>query len=54
MAENHARKVNMKETGDTALKVRGRVHIDGNVLQGGGLGNTNVWVGDVGPFSSNE
>ena len=52
MAENHARKFNMKETGDTALKVRGRLHVDGNVLQSGGLGDTTVWVGDVGPLAA--
>ena len=51
--EHHARKVGLGETGDTALTGGGRSQGVGNFLQGGGAGNSTVWVGDVVPFDSN-
>ena len=53
-AEHHAHKVGLGETGDTALTGRGRTQGVGNVLHGGGAGNPNVRVGDVGPFGGNR
>ena len=43
----------MGETGDTALKRENTTQGFGNFLQGGGAGNSIVWVGDVGPFGVN-
>ena len=53
MAEHHARKVGLGETGDTSLTVRGITQGVAKFLQGGGEGNSIVWVGDVGPFVVN-
>ena len=53
MAEHHVRKVSLEETGDTDMMGRGRPQGGGNVLQCSGSSDTNVWVGDVGPFGSN-
>ena len=52
-AEHHARKICLRETRDTALKSGGRTKGIDNCLQGGGAGNSNVWVGYVGPFGDN-
>ena len=52
-AEHHARKVGLGETGDTATTVRGRNQGIGNFLQGGGAGDSTVWVRDVGTFGDN-
>ena len=46
-------KVGMEGTGDTATTGRGRIQGVKNVQQGGGAGNTTIWVGDVGPFGGN-
>ena len=51
--EHHARKVGLGETRETAPTGRGRPQGDGNVLQGGGSGNTTAWVKDVGPLCRN-
>ena len=52
-SEYHTRKVGLGETGDTALTGRGRTQCVRNFLQGGGAGNSNVWVGDVDTFGGN-
>ena len=52
-AEHHARKIGLRETRDTALKSGGRTKGIDNCLQGGGAGNSTVWVGSVGPFGDN-
>ena len=52
-AEHHARKVSLKETGRISQAGRGRTQGSLNVLQGGGPGNTNVQVVDVGRCGSN-
>ena len=46
--ENHARNVGPGETRDTASKRGDRTRGFGNFFQGGGAGNSTVWVGDVG------
>ena len=43
----------MGETGDTALKRENTTQGFGNFLQGGGAGDSIVWVGYVGPFGEN-
>ena len=43
----------MGEARDTTLTGRGRSQGVGKFLQGGGAGNSIVWVGNVGPFSFN-
>ena len=48
--ENHAYKVGLGETGDTALSRGSRTQGVGNFIQDGGAGDSTVWVGDVGPF----
>ena len=53
MAEHHARKVGLGGTGDTVPTRRGRPQGIGNVLQGGGSGDTTIWVRDVGNFGGN-
>ena len=53
MAEQHACKVVLGETGDTAPTRGGRTQGVGNFLQGVGVGGSTVWVGDVGPFGDN-
>ena len=50
MAEHHARKVGLGETGDTVLTGGGRTKGIGNFIQGGGAGDYIVWVGEMGPF----
>ena len=54
VAEHHARKVGLGETGDTAAAGGGRTQGVGNFLQGGGAGNSIVWVGDVVTFGVND
>ena len=53
VAEHHARKVDLGDTGDTALTGRGITQGVGNVLQGGGAGYLTVRIGDVGDFGGN-
>ena len=53
-AGNNAHKVGLGETGDTALRGRGRTQGGGNVLQGSDLSNITVWFKDVGPFNRNR
>ena len=53
MTEHNAHKVNLGETGDTALAGGGRTQGVGNFLQGGGAGDSIVWVGDVSTFGVN-
>ena len=43
----------MGGTGETDLTVGGRIQGIGNFLQGGGAGNSIVWVGEAGPFDVN-
>ena len=43
----------MGETGDTDLTGGGRTQGVGNFLQGGGAGNSIIWVGDMGNFRVN-
>ena len=43
----------MGENGGTASEVGRRTQGVRNFLQGGGAGNSIVWVGDVGPFAVN-
>ena len=43
----------MGDTGETAPTERGRPQGGDNVLQGGGSGDTTVWVGDAGTFGRN-
>ena len=43
----------MEETGITDPTGRVIPQGGGNILQGGGLSDTNVWVGGVGTFRSN-
>ena len=43
----------MGENGDTSLKRGGRTQGLGNFIQGGGAGDSTVWVVDVGTFGGN-
>ena len=53
-AEQHARKVGLGETGDTASAGGGRTQSVGNFLQGSGAANSIVSIGDVLPFGVNS
>ena len=46
-------KVALGETFETDLMREDRTQGIGNFIQGGGAGNSTVWVGDVGPFGDN-
>ena len=52
-AKNHERKVGLREARDTTLTGEGRSQGVGKFIQGGGTGNSIVWVRNVGPFSVN-
>ena len=52
-AEHHAHKVGLGETGDTALTGGGITQGVGKFLQGGGAGDSIIWVRDVGLFGVN-
>ena len=53
-AEHNARKVGLGETRENALTGGGRTRGVENFLQGGGAGNSIIWVRDVGPFGVND
>ena len=53
VAEHHASKVGLGETGDTAPTGSGITQGVCNALLGGSAGNPTVWVGDVGHFVGN-
>ena len=52
-AKHHAREVGLGEAGNTTLEVGGRYQGVGKFIQGGGAGNSSLWVGDVGTFGIN-
>ena len=52
-SKNHARKVGLGEARDTTSMGGGRFQGVRNFLQGGGAGNSILWVGKVGPFGVN-
>ena len=51
--KHHARKVGLGEARDTTLMGEVRSQGVGNFLQGGGAGDSIVWVGNVVPFGVN-
>ena len=51
--KHHARKVGLGEARDTTLTGGGRSQGVGKFLQGGGAGDSIVWVGNMGPFGFN-
>ena len=51
--EHHARKVGLRDTGDTASTGGGSNQGVGKFLQGSGAGDSIVRVRDVGPFGVN-
>ena len=51
--KHHARRVGLGEARDSTLTGGGRSQGVGKFLQGGGAGNSIVWVGNMGPFSAN-
>ena len=53
MAKYHARKVGLGEARDTTSTGGGRSQGIGKFLQGGGAGNSIVWVGNMGLFVVN-
>ena len=53
MAKHHARKVGLGEARDTNLTGGGRSQDVGKFLQGGGAGDSIVWVRNVGPLCVN-
>ena len=52
-AKHHARKVGLGEARYTTLTGGGRSKCAGKFLQGGGAGNSIVWVRNMGPFGVN-
>ena len=52
-AKHHACKVGLGEARDTTLTGGGRYQGVGKFLQGGGAGDSIVWVGNVGTFDVN-
>ena len=54
MAKHHARKVDLGEARDTNLTGGGRYQGVGMFLQGGGAGDSIVWVRNVGTFGIND
>ena len=53
VAKHHAYKVGLGQARDTTSTGGGRKQVVGKFLQGGGAGNSIVWVGNVGPFGVN-
>ena len=52
--KHHASNVGLREAKDTTLTGEGRSQGVGKFIQGGGTGNSIVWVRNMGPFSVNE
>ena len=52
-AKHHEHKVGLGDFRDTTLTGGGRSQGVGKFLQGGGAGNSILWVKNVGPFSVN-
>ena len=50
--DNHAYKVGLGETGNTASTGGGITQGVRNFIQGRGVGDSTVWVEDVGPFGN--